>query len=367
MSENNRYEMKIDIGHTLLRCLPEEARDKLSPDFSSQVTDTLRKLFKEIGGVISVMTIGKNDIQLIWKNENPGTQPFQGIIKLLNRGSYKEAILLLELFKSAEPENVDILYNLGMAYSDLSELNSAQINLRRLLEFDPNYVNGRVALGVALIRDNQEEAAQKELQKALEIDPDNPWAHRNLGASLLRLGNFEIALDHLKRATELNPEDERSWYGLGQAYENLNKFGDADKAYRKVLDIDDFGEVAEKAKEGLSSIAEKTFKSATPQVPRMDAVMYCLSALEKFEHMTDEEVKRIGIEVAMIGMRGIEMNKPDEQHTLQSLPGKFSGLHLLCLQYVAFTQVDPDLDIGFDLSKEYDMALTLYNQKKDRR
>lgn len=364
MSENNLYNMKIDIGHTLFRCLPEEARDKLSPEFSDQVTDTLRKLFREIGGVISVMAIGEYEIRLVWKNENPGTQPVQGIINLLNRGSYKEAILLLELFKSSEPKNVDILYNLGMAYSDLSELNSAQINLRRLLELDPNHVNGRVALGVALMRDNQEEAAQKELQKALEIDPDNPWAHRNLGASLLRLGDYEKALDHLKRATELKPEDERSWFGLGQAHENLGNFKDADNAYRKVLEINDFGDVADQAKQGLSSIAEKTYKNATPQVPRMDAVMYCLGALKKFEHMSEEEVKRIGIEVAMLGMRGIEVNKPDKQYTLQSLPGEFSGLHLLCLEYVAFKEFDPDLDIGFDLEKEYKMALSLYKQEK---
>ncbi|MHA1279514.1 MAG: tetratricopeptide repeat protein [Candidatus Helarchaeota archaeon] len=366
MAENNRYELKIQIGHNLLRCLPEKARDKLSPEFSNEITDIMRKLFKELGGVISVMTIGKEEIRIIWKSDSPGVQPFEGIIRLLNRGSYKEAILLLELFKSAEPDNIDLLYNLGMAYSDLSELNSAQINLQRLLEIDPTHVNGRVALGVALMRNKKEEAALKELRTAIEQEPKNPWAQRNIGACYLRLGRNKYALTHLKLATEYNPEDERSWYGLGQAYEANDMLNAADEAYRKVLEINEFGEIAEQAKQGLSSIAEKTFKRVTQQEPRMDAVMYCLGALEKFEKMPKDDVRRIGFEVAMVGMRGIEANKPEKQYTINSLPGKFSGLHLLCLEYVAFTIIDPDMDIGFDLSKEYEMALNLYNQKKER-
>jgi hypothetical protein len=32
--------------------------------------------------------------------------------------------------------------------------------------------------------------------------------------------------------------------------------------------------------------------------------MYCLSAIEKFENMSEEEVKRIGFEIAMKGRSG---------------------------------------------------------------
>ena len=50
------------------------------------------------------------------------------------------------------------------------------------------------------------------------------------------------------------------------------------------------------------------------------------------------------------------MNDPAEQYTLRSIPGKFSGLHLLCIEYVGFQIIDPKVDIGFDLSAEYAAA-----------
>ena len=362
--EPNQYDMKVKIDHNLLRILPEETRDPKLPEFSSELSDTLRKLFREIGGVISILSIEDEEINIIWKNEDIRSNPFNGVIDLLNRSEYEKAIFLLEIFKGDEPDNPDILYNLGMAYSDLAELSSAQDNLQRLLELEPSHVNGRVALGVALMRDNQNQAAKKELKKALDYDPDNPWAHRNLGACLLQLEKYQDALSHLQQATLLNPDDERSWFGLGQAHEQLGQLKDADAAYRKVLYINEYGEIAKQARQGLSSLAEKTFKAKTPQAPRMDAVMYCLGALEKFENLSESEIKNIGIEIAMLGMSGIQVNNPEQQYTLNSLPGKFTGLHLLCMEYVAFSQVEPDLDIGFDLSEEYSAAIKLYESRK---
>jgi hypothetical protein len=41
------------------------------------------------------------------------------------------------------------------------------------------------------------------------------------------------------------------------------------------------------------------------------------------------------------------------------LPGKFPGLQLLCIEYIGFKQIDPSVDLGFDLSAEYAAALAL--------
>ena len=358
--------MNIKIDHTLLRVLPQDAQDIASPDFSSELSGTLRKLFKEVRGVISIMSVGKEEIKVTWKNDDPGVEPVKGLARMLTDGRYQEAALMLELFKSARPDDVDFLYNLGMAYSDMSELDLALSNLRHLLEVDSHHVNGRVALGVALMRAGQDEDALVELRQAIEDEPENPWAQRNSGACLMRLGQYQDALPHLKKAAELNPTDERAWLGLGQAYEYNPDLNAADAAYRKVLDLNEYGDIAEQARSALSKLAERTFRSATPQVERMDAVMYCLGALEKFANMPPAEVQQVGYEVAMLGMGGINVNNPDKQYTLKSLPGSFTGLHLLCLQYVAFKQFAPEQDIGFDLAKEYHMALSLFDQKKTR-
>jgi Flp pilus assembly protein TadD len=361
MSQYTTYEMKLKVDHVLLRVLPEGDRRRSSPDFPDQVSSTLRKLLNEVGGLITSMSVEKEEVRVSWKSE--GTNPLAGIVKLLEKARYNEAVLLLELFKSARPDNTDLLYNLGMAYSDMGELERARTNLHRLLELMPDHVNGRVAMGVALMRQGQDKPALVELRQAVQDDPNNPWAQRNLGSCLLRLREYQEALRYLKRSTELNPSDERAWFGLGQAYELTGNINDADAAYRKVLEIDEYSETAELAREASSRIAQTSFHSATPGMERMDAVMYCLGALEKYEKMTPESVRQVGLEVAMIGMNGLTVNDPTPKYQLKSLPGTFSGLHLVCLEYVSFKQVAPEMDIGFDLSAEYRSAQALFVRK----
>jgi hypothetical protein len=53
----------------------------------------------------------------------------------------------------------------------------------------------------------------------------------------------------------------------------------------------------------------------------------------------------------MLGRSGLDINDPDEKYSLKSLPGKFSGLHLLAIMYTAFRQIDPTMDTGADFAR----------------
>lgn len=48
----------------------------------------------------------------------------------------------------------------------------------------------------------------------------------------------------------------------------------------------------------------------------------------------------------------------------ESLPGEFSGLHLLSIQYVAFKKIAPGQNIGFDLGAEYEAAMKLFEKPR---
>ena len=111
-------------------------------------------------------------------------------------------------------------------------------------------------------------------------------------------------------------------------------------------------------------MAQKAFRAVMPGVKRPDAVMYCLGALQKFEKMKHEEVQKIGFEIGMMAQKGLDTNDATPKHRLKNLPGQFSGLHLLCYMYVAFKKVAPDQDIGFDLSKEYELAKAMQKEEK---
>jgi hypothetical protein len=92
--------------------------------------------------------------------------------------------------------------------------------------------------------------------------------------------------------------------------------------------------------------------------------MYCLSALEHFADLPDEEVRKIAFEIGMLGEKGLEINEPAQQYQLRSMPGKFSGLQMVCIMYVGFKRVAPELTPSFDLSNEYAAALAMFRKRR---
>ena len=97
----------------------------------------------------------------------------------------------------------------------------------------------------------------------------------------------------------------------------------------------------------------------------MDAVMYCLSALEKFDELGPSKRQSITYEISLLGSNGFDINDPSPKYTLSSMQGKFSGLQLVSYMYVGLKQMGPAIDAGIDLSKEYEAAMSLFKKKKD--
>jgi hypothetical protein len=88
--------------------------------------------------------------------------------------------------------------------------------------------------------------------------------------------------------------------------------------------------------------------------------MYCFGALKRFQDMTLPEISAVAMDIAVLGMKGLDINDPTEKYTPKSLPGTFSGLHLLSIMYVAFQKTAPGKDISIDFSKEYAQAVEMF-------
>ena len=358
MRQPDELEFTISADDFDLSLLPPEARARHTAAFREAVREYLRREFQSFGGWSNVVVDDWN-IQVTWAPDRTAADPLEQVIRRLRYGDCHRAVTLLGLFLSDRPNDVSLLYNLGVALSDMGRLDEAERHLRRVVELAPAMPNACVALGGVLQQSGKMSEAIQVFREAIRRDPANPWAQRSLGACLMASGRIEEAQVCLQRATELNPKDQQAWFGLARTLEQQGRTADAYRAYRKAVAIDQRAELAEMARRALQAIAHKVARG----IERPDAVMYCLDAIERFEKILRAEVRRIALEVATLGKNGLDVNGTAQKYRLKSLPGAFSGLHLVCLMYVGFKIVAPDKNIGFDLAKEYAAAEAIHAKR----
>lgn len=91
--------------------------------------------------------------------------------------------------------------------------------------------------------------------------------------------------------------------------------------------------------------------------------MYMVGAMTYFAKLTDAQVNNIALEMAKLGVNGIN---PDNNYTLTTIPGKdLGGWQILAYMYVSFKRVNPAMPekMMMPFDKAYDMALVMYKSK----
>jgi tetratricopeptide (TPR) repeat protein len=341
--------------------LPVEQRELNGDDFREAVREHLSAQFADQGGAAQIVVTDDRIIMRWTDNTEPKSLSHVGI-EQLKAGNLEKGVATLRVALQRNPNDLDALYNLGMALTEVGEIEEAIRVLEGLLNLESQHAPGWTALGVAQSTAGREDEAVASFAKATEFAPNDGHAHKNLGALMAKLGHTAAAMPSLAKAVALLPDNAQAWINLAMALEQTEQWNAADAAYQNVMRLEGNGELGQRAEEGRSRIAAALFHNQTTG-PRPDAISYCLDALERFEGMPQPEVQKIAFEIAMLGSRGINLNDPEKTHTLQSLPGTFSGLHLLCLQYVGFQLLDPTIDVGIDLSAEYQAAIEIHRRK----
>lgn len=93
------------------------------------------------------------------------------------------------------------------------------------------------------------------------------------------------------------------------------------------------------------------------QDTNMAVAMYMVGALDYFEDMSQEEIKKIAMEIATIGMSGIDPNK--DSYKIPSIKGSsFSGYKTLAYYYVSWAIAIPEMleQLQMPFDKEYALA-----------
>jgi tetratricopeptide (TPR) repeat protein len=282
------------------------------------------------------------------------------VIELLKSGKLVRAKSILEEIIKNDSTNIDALYNLGMCFTELGQPEKAIPVLKRCVELKPDFDNAFVALGFAYERTNDSENSKKYFLEAIMINPNNSYALRNLGGLFGKSSDLEKAIYYLEKSYRINPSDPTTVYGLGHIYKTMEEYEKADEFFRKVLILDAPENIKDLAKDGLREIAISNLKS---KGLRIDAVFYLLAALQLFKQKQDEEVRNISFEIALKGREGLDINNPQKKYRIKLLEGEYTGLQLVCYMYAGFKRIDHSLDVGIDLSKEYQFAMKLFSSE----
>jgi len=278
------------------------------------------------------------------------------VFKLLQKGQIDQARPLLEEMLKRDPNNIDVLYNLGMCYTDIGVPDKAITILKKCVELKPNFSNAYVALGFAFEKTNDTKNAEKHFLEAIKLDPNNSYALRNLGGLYGKLPDLEKSIYYLEKSFRINPSDPMTIYGLGYIYQRIEDIERADQLFKQLLELDAPEKLKEMARTARRELAISNFKS---KGFRIDAVFYLIDAIQRFAKKRKEEIRTISFDIALKGREGLDINNAEKKYRIDSLEGEYTGLQLVCFMYAGFQIIDPSLDVGMDLSKEYQFAKKL--------
>lgn len=109
---------------------------------------------------------------------------------------------------------------------------------------------------------------------------------------------------------------------------------------------------------------EKFQKSQESIGTNMAVVMFMVDALQFFDGMPKEEIKKIAFEIAMQGTQGYSPEK--NNYRINSIKGKtFSGYHILAYYYVSWALAIPEMlsQLQLPYETEYKLSLTMHKPK----
>jgi tetratricopeptide (TPR) repeat protein len=116
-------------------------------------------------------------------------------------------------------------------------MDEAIVQYQKALEIKPDFEEGHINLGNALLQKGSVDEAIVQYQKALEIKPDYAEAQYNLGNAFTQKGGVDEAITHFQKALEINPDYAEAHNNLGLAFFQTGRMAGAITQYRTALEI----------------------------------------------------------------------------------------------------------------------------------
>jgi tetratricopeptide (TPR) repeat protein len=152
------------------------------------------------------------------------------------KGSMDEALSLISEGLAIEPENTELIFELGVIYDKQGNVDRAIEEMKKVIALNPDHTDALNYLGYTYAdRGVNLEEAEQMIRKALAQEPDNGYIIDSLGWLYYRKGMYEEAAAYIERAVSLVPDDPTILEHLGDVYRQMNQKDKAIEYYEKAL------------------------------------------------------------------------------------------------------------------------------------
>ena len=103
---------------------------------------------------------------------------------------FENAIEQYEISNQLKPNNLEIIYNLGVMYGEKDELNKSKNCFEKVISLDNDDLNANLALAKIYERQNNYEQAKIFYKKTLSIKKDFILANQIYGKFLIKIGDI---------------------------------------------------------------------------------------------------------------------------------------------------------------------------------
>jgi tetratricopeptide (TPR) repeat protein len=226
----------------------ERRRQKKLPKKTDQSTATgptdFAKAEQALQSGVSAHQAGQLEAAIHWYGKTLEVQPDNAEVlcnlgaALLEVGRFSEAETVQRQAIASRPDYPDAHYNLALALKEQKGTLEEIIDcLKKTISLQPDHVDANNNLRFMLNQLNSIEEAIEFYKQEIVSKPDFPDIYYNLGTSLTSHGKSEEAIVNFKTAISLNPNYADAYCGLGKAFTIQARFDDAASSYRAVYAV----------------------------------------------------------------------------------------------------------------------------------
>lgn len=163
--------------------------------------------------------------------------------ELINKGLFKDAIVLLEKLLEKDERNPDVNFLLGLTYEKMGDYQNAILYFKRILKFGRynqkiNEILVRKHLAYALESNGNYTDAKNEYLILTKIEPSNPENFCQAGKLLYKGKAYQNAINLLKQAINIHSRYFDALTTLGKTYFYLRIYNEAKIYLEKAKDVD---------------------------------------------------------------------------------------------------------------------------------